>query len=303
MKKALLFSACFLMLINSNISAQSYHPLIRPNTYWDVQFTDGSICDLSGGIQYFFQGDTIISGITYNKVYGLGIVAVNPGPYCPPYAIDTNQPLLYFFMREDTTEKKVYKIGLHDTVEDLYYDFSLEHGDTLKSNYAYMFGSTYIVDSVDWISLNNGELRKRFRLNNGEYYVESIGGGSKGFAQYINNTFGGASIQECVNENGVQLWYYDPCFGTLGIEQHRNDLKFEISPNPFTTSAQINFNQTYKTIALEVYDIEGKLLLQNHYTDCKQIELKRGNLSEGLYFLKITLDGNKVETRKIVVSY
>ncbi len=95
---------------------------------------------------------------------------------------------------------------------------------------------------------------------------------------------------------------YHEC-NTIGIEENFFNHVISISPNPFATSAQITFNQTYQTIALEVYDIQGKLLMQNRYAACDHIELRRGNLEDGLYFLKITLDGNKVETRKIVVSY
>jgi hypothetical protein len=75
-----------------------------------------------------------------------------------------------------------------------------------------------------------------------------------------------------------------------------------ISPNPFTTSTQITLPQTYHNIALAVYDIQGKLLAQQQYKDCSQIQLNRNQLCNGLYFLKLTLDDKRVETGKIVID-
>jgi hypothetical protein len=86
-----------------------------------------------------------------------------------------------------------------------------------------------------------------------------------------------------------------------GIKELHITLNHTISPNPFTTTTQITLNQTYHNIALAVYDIQGKLLAQNRYKDCSQIQLNRNQLSNGLYFLKLTMDDMEVETGKIVI--
>jgi uncharacterized protein (TIGR02145 family) len=85
-----------------------------------------------------------------------------------------------------------------------------------------------------------------------------------------------------------------------------NEINFNkdlrISPNPFSQSTQITLNHTYHNIALAVYDIQGKLLLQQQYKDCDKIQLSRNQLSNGLYFLKLTLDDKEVETGKMVIG-
>ena len=78
--------------------------------------------------------------------------------------------------------------------------------------------------------------------------------------------------------------------------------KICISPNPFSQSTQITLNQTYQNIALAVYDIQGKQVAQQHYTNCSQIQLHRNQLTNGLYFVKLTLDDKAVETVKMVVG-
>jgi uncharacterized protein (TIGR02145 family) len=75
-----------------------------------------------------------------------------------------------------------------------------------------------------------------------------------------------------------------------------------IAPNPFSQSTQITLNQSYHNIALAVYDIQGKQVAQQQYADCDKIQLNRNQLSNGLYFLKLTLDDKAVESGKIVIS-
>ncbi|MFN8394453.1 MAG: hypothetical protein U0176_07250 [Bacteroidia bacterium] len=73
-----------------------------------------------------------------------------------------------------------------------------------------------IVDSVRTELLLNGATVRRFFLNNGESYAESIGG-----TQGMHNLmFQGPGVWEepgCIRENGVQLWGAT-CLGLVGVE-------------------------------------------------------------------------------------
>ena len=75
-----------------------------------------------------------------------------------------------------------------------------------------------------------------------------------------------------------------------------------ISPNPFTQSTQITLPQTYRSITLEVYNVQGQQVAQYQYADCDKIQLLRNHLGSGLYFLKLTGDDGEVRTGKVVVS-
>jgi uncharacterized protein (TIGR02145 family) len=87
-----------------------------------------------------------------------------------------------------------------------------------------------------------------------------------------------------------------------GIIENSQKILLNISPNPFTQSTQITLPQTYHSITLEVYDLQGKLMRQHAYADCDKIQLERRGLLPGLYFLKLTLDEKWVQTGKVVVS-
>ena len=153
-----------------NAFSQSYHQLIRPNTFWEVLHIDGSqLCQYSGGNSYFFDGDTVIQGMEYKKVLSYKIIHLNPGPFCPPYAIDPNIIVTSAFMREDTINKKVYVFDPFEN-DALLYDFSLSPGDTLKSFYPGQ-GLDLVVDSIQNLILLDGSDRQVFYLNNNEYYM------------------------------------------------------------------------------------------------------------------------------------
>ncbi|MBK7683545.1 MAG: hypothetical protein IPJ26_14245 [Bacteroidetes bacterium] len=146
--------------------AQNYYPLIRPNLVWQILHGDGAyICNLRDGHQYSFQGDTLVSGFIYQKIYYNPIIALIGNPYCPPFAVDGNSPANFGgSMREDTIARKVFIYDYSTNSEELIYDFSLVAGDTLNS----LMGAQLIVDSVSTINLTNGDLRKIFYLNSGE---------------------------------------------------------------------------------------------------------------------------------------
>ena len=105
-----------------------------------------------------------------------------------------------------------------------------------------------------------------------------------------------------VGTNSQGVWRRQLSQLYTGIPQTEPEITFSLSPNPFTQSTQITLNQTYQNITLEVYDIQGKLMMHQEYADRDIIQLERNCLNNGMYFLKLTLDGKIVETGKIVVG-
>src|ERR1035437_1784879 len=89
MKKLLLISTVFFGL--SVAHGQTYHPLIEPNTFWDVMYTDMSQpagCTYWEGFRYYFQGDTLIAGQQYHILHAYSVVSIGPfSPplFCPPF--------------------------------------------------------------------------------------------------------------------------------------------------------------------------------------------------------------------------
>ena len=86
------------------------------------------------------------------------------------------------------------------------------------------------------------------------------------------------------------------------INENNSPNSYSISPNPFTQSTQITLPQTYRSITLEVYNLQGQQVAQYQYADCNKIQLQRNHLGSGLYFLKLTGDDGVVRTGKVVVE-
>lgn len=94
----------------------------------------------------------------------------------------------------------------------------------------------------------------------------------------------------------------DTVYTISSIDELKIHSKLSISPNPFTQSTQISLDKTYREIILEVYNVHGQLVSENHYTSCNQINFSRGRLVNGIYFLILILDNKTIETKKVLIS-
>ena len=267
---------------------QTYDPLIRPTTFWDVQHADISqICNASGGYQYFFQGDSIIDGMEYAIVRAHPIISLVPVPYCPPYAIDSSITTIAALMREDTIASTVHVFDPNTQSDQLLYDFTLQAGDTLHSEYAGA-GATLIVDSVGTIELANGAVRNIHYLNNGQFYIESIGG-SQGLWFPMQLGIGFGYVPLCVRENDVTLWG-DECFGYLGplgvgsLEAPA----IAIFPNPARDHCTITFGGG--PTDLQLIDATGRIV-QQWSAASSPFEMDLSPVHPGIYLIRTDPQG------------
>src|SRR5690554_5289854 len=163
-------------------SAQAYHPMIEDDKVWlEAAYIGANECEYEEIYQLRFEGDTTINGKMYRKILKRPFHQVSPGPYCPPFEAEEEEEILnHFFMREDTTEHRVYlwHIDINNYPEGqeiLLFDFTLEVGDTIPaSNYATL-GIPLIITDVSDFTLLNGEIRKRIEYVDGAY-IEGVGG-------------------------------------------------------------------------------------------------------------------------------
>lgn len=268
---------------------QSYHKLIRTNTYWDGYnvIEPEFFCYTSAERIFFIDQDTTINGRTYQLSKFQNIISLNPNGFCPPLAVE---PTLYstpYFLREDTISKKVF-IYTPDNggIDQLFYDFSLNPGDTLQTTY---YSEIYILDSIGTFYLNDGEARKIFWFHANypaysAYYIESIGNAQGLFApltQFIESY----SAYLCVEENSINL-LGDVCENYyVGL----NEIKEEgltIYPNPSFDFINIAIPAEYDGSVMTLFNSQG--------VQIKSITLKNGqnsisvsNVIPGIYIYHI----------------
>lgn len=104
-----------------------------------------------------------------------------------------------------------------------------------------------------------------------------------------------------VNEEGVLI---DDLVidGTLPVDEFNSIKGLAIYPNPSASIFNINW-QHGSTFSISVFDVTGKLILEQKNTSylSNHFELDMKNYVRGLYFAKITVDGNQV-TKKIILK-
>lgn len=92
----------------------------------------------------------------------------------------------------------------------------------------------------------------------------------------------------------------------VGIEETVTEESMEIYPNPFKNSTKISFNLAdSKKVSLDVFNIIGEIVYsvnQRYYEPGNHtIQLEGGNLSNGIYLIKLSL-GDRILTEKITVN-
>ncbi|MFK8009010.1 MAG: T9SS type A sorting domain-containing protein [Saprospiraceae bacterium] len=116
------------------------------------------------------------------------------------------------------------------------------------------------------------------------------------------------------NNAAIYFDYNDPIitnetFHTLGenfitVSTQRpikEDYSLLVRPNPLQEFAIFEMKKEIKNGLFELYDATGKLAWQQKFNG-SEFELKRNNLNAGIYFYKISENGNAINSGKIVVN-
>lgn len=180
-----LFVCCpFLMLFfsTSMVSGQDYQPTALEGANWIIVDTETPHFPNSTFVRYI-EGDTIIEGIVYKKLYQrvvdyLGELAWPPLE--PPYNLLPGKELIAL-LRDDVRERRVYgrmTDFYNDTpglsIDTLVHDYSLEVGDTLKGWYfAGEFDGPLVVVETG-TAFYAGAMRRYQQANDLRFY-EGIG--------------------------------------------------------------------------------------------------------------------------------
>ncbi|MBK7969382.1 MAG: hypothetical protein IPN13_00030 [Bacteroidetes bacterium] len=295
-------------IVNS-CQGQSYHKFIEQGKYWEViHMYYPNICGMSGGERSFFDRDTIISGVNYSILSAYPIVNVNPGPFCPPLAVDTSIKFDIAILREDTISKRIYKHDLSSITDNLLFEFGLNVGDTLSTYQG--LAPKYIVDSVGVITLLDGTTRPVYfttgNQNQLEFVIEGIGG-SRGPYDVIEIALDGEDFLTCYSESGINIWGNNLLYGgtslnCLGLVGINDDIK--------NTTALFNIsningclfirNLTNENGQLCLNEISGKSALEERIYKSES-NINVNTLSPGIYVYNFTTDSKLRFTGKLIL--
>jgi len=303
MKKFLFLATCILTLMTVHGQTNVYHPFPTSNAFWQYRHWNSLNASIHNETRYGLNGDTIISGNSYKKVYSL-FDSTLTSPYSTYYAAIREQ------------NKKVYTV-IGNLPEHLLYDFNLLAGDTIHYDYSLATGSSTtfsrVVTNIDSILLLDGKYRKRFAFNPVGFnsiedtVVEGIGSimwvGL--FNPLVNAwcTCGDGYEVTCFKQNDTAFYLNNPlcdhCFCTFltTLNDFEKQGITKIFPNPTNGKFTIETNTAEKQ-SVQVLDLNGRFVLSQKINGTTSIDA--GNLNEGVYNV-IIKTGYSITNKKLVI--
>jgi hypothetical protein len=285
-----------LLLVSCRIFSQDYYPLVGENKVWNVlevyydsfepPFDTGYIT-----ITYKISGDSIIDNIVYKKIF----------------TTEEEFPVnweLTGLIREDEN-KRVYWRGSGFDEDILYYDFSVEPGDTVTIGIN-TYQDMLITDSVGYVEISGMLLKKiwlRYEQDPSlrESWIEGIGSNLGLMQMGMAGTLGGWYWFSCLTENGT-LVYMNPAiedcymFGT-GMNEIVLENRMTFFPIPATSFITINIKEG---IAIE------EAIIYNHFGQKALVAEPVNNtvdvsgLKPGIYFIEVITRESRTGTKLVI---
>jgi hypothetical protein len=292
-----IFSVLFICL-----SIGQYKAMLKDSSEWYVFHYFEASCNET----FKIIGDSQINDKVYKKLIA--------DPYCNGWGGSERINLL----REDTTEKKVYKL-LSDTSEVVLYDYNLKPGQNVKIFHDNSYFTELTLDSItDKIFHYSGitipENSKVFYFKIDEYsqavWIEGIGsltGPLTSDYVWANGSFGEDLLCH-INSRGIhdynsKYWQTDSsCKGPIMNSIKDIDLttKIAVFPIPASDVINIKIESGLDIFSLKLINDMGMLIYSDTNIKNQEFKIECTNLSTGIYLLIIETMDHKMITSKVL---
>ncbi len=102
---------------------------------------------------------------------------------------------------------------------------------------------------------------------------------------------------KCDNTTGILYALHWDAHSTIGIQEDLIPRQVLIHPNPFRELTTISFNGPIAHLDLELYNSTGTLVHSRSFRQVDRIDLHKGHLPPGLYYVRLSSEaGNVVRT-------
>lgn len=294
----------FFIFILSLGQSQTFKGFPTANARWIENQLDIYSSAILGQKEYVICGDTTIYGTTYHKI-------------CNEF----ND--YYFCFRNDTINQQIKVVERFTTVERLWFDFSLNVGDTV--NYFLPFNlsnvaQTFFVINVDSIIIGS-TYYKRIKLSSDlsqtsgyALWIDHFGdignlGGFFGSDQdNVTDVMGQTLSMHCIKYDTINYAInigndiYEsstPCINQFSGIVKPQLQKIELYPNPTTT--QINFKGVNSSSNLIIYNSFGQAVI-NKQINANSTPTNISNLPSGIYYVTLQNTNNEVIFKQKMVK-
>lgn len=152
----------------------------------------------------------------------------------------------------------------------------------------------------------DGDLKK--------YTIKSSSLGSSGSSNtfstskgkyFVSQSIGQSSVIGTSSKGGYYLrqGYQQPPFKIKIVNQfNNNSLQAKVYPNPFKESISISFTDLVKSdILVSVFDVSGKLIYSEIFSEAQRIELNLSDIPQGTYILKLASNTKSFNSKLIKI--
>jgi len=282
------------LLLIQNVNSQVYYPFPTDTSEWNCLFwhqwspTDMDLTNY----QYLLQGDTVINGDSYNKIYYTETDNFTPDTIYIGGLREDSSKNIYFFPYNEHLPTPGPITFPSDTTEYLLYTFdNLDTGMVLPIN----TGATEItvlgIDSV----LIGDHYRKRYKIQQEglgvyDYWIEGIGSINELFIPftydfewfYYTLCFTDTTTYYINSPNGEDSCHYDIPLGLNEIYLNN----FKVFPNPSSKTIKIKTSEENLNGYVNIYNSTGQLVIQKRIVE-PELEINIESIKPGLYIVKL----------------
>lgn len=241
---------------------------------------------------YYLNGDTIIDGTEYKKVYRSGVIdfvwmSSSPVDADCVGSESLNTPVPVAYLRESNNKFFLFASG-KDT---LLMDFNLSVGSQVPLSFI-NDDPSMTVSSIDTI-INDSIVRRRFYLQGNsispgvdDYILEGIGSAA-GLLEHLpsismfNDCTPGALTCFMVGSSPLFTTDVNSC-NNPAIIYENNNVDFEFYPNP--SNSEVLMKGYSSGAQVSIYDLNGRIVYEGPCVE----KLNISHLPASLYFLKIS---------------
>lgn len=90
-----------------------------------------------------------------------------------------------------------------------------------------------------------------------------------------------------------------PC--ALGIDEPLEHINFSIYPNPFSTQTTLQVDYSLNNATLTIVNCYGQVVKQLNAIDGNTITLSRDNITNGIYFIRLTEENKTIATERLII--
>lgn len=280
MKKFLLLIISFISL--NSLFSQNYKPLLVDGNKWWQSYWDSSGYSFYGMSKYYYfiNGNAIINGLTYKKIFGNTYQTCMS--FSPSSCVNTNNPDSFaFLMREDVITKKVFASFDNGLTETLVYDFSRNIGET----YGDYQTNNYLIQNISFGSVFNQNVRA-YQFPKGYYYYapdfnvyEGIGS-STGLISGPSISFEYGSNLECFENTSGKS-----CTSQfLGTSENKIQKNLTLYFSKETQDLKIIDTKT-QNYSIKFFDASGKILQEIKTKSNENFKLDKNYYNTVLFYI------------------